>query len=59
MGDIELPKCGGCGEPIEIDSPCYAVQSGYIGDDGKFVRQDVESQLFHIGKSPDCMNSGN
>lgn len=44
---IRLPNCEGCGEPFEGGSPAYAVQSGYIDEDGSFVRQDSQSQLFH------------
>lgn len=50
----ELPECAGCGEPIAVDEPCYALQSGYIDEDGEFVRTDSQSQLFHLGK---CLNS--
>ena len=25
-----IPNCGSCGEPIEPEASCYAVQSGYI-----------------------------
>jgi len=52
--DIKLPICSGCGKPIHKGEPAYAVQSGYIDEDGKFVRVDSESQLFHTG---DCLNS--
>lgn len=48
------PLCAGCGEPIDKDESCYAVQSGYIDEDGDFVREDCVSQLFHVGK---CLNS--
>jgi hypothetical protein len=48
--------CAGCGEPMEINEPAYAVQSGYIGDDGKFVPIHDAIQYFHIGK---CLNSDN
>ena len=52
-----MPECAGCGEPIEPGDSCYAVQSGYIDEMGDFVRTDMESQLFHIGHKPDCLNS--
>jgi len=54
MADKSNIICAGCGEPIEIGEPAYAVQSGYIDDDGEFVRTDAVSQYFHIGK---CINS--
>lgn len=38
----------GCGESIELGDPCYAVQSGYVDEIGEFVREDSQSQLFHI-----------
>ena len=43
-----IPNCDGCGEPIETGGSCYAVQSGYTDEIGSFVRQDSQSQLFHI-----------
>jgi rRNA maturation protein Nop10 len=46
--------CNGCGELIRVGEPAYAVQSGYIDDDGEFVRTDSQSQIFHIGR---CLNS--
>jgi len=49
-----IPKCAGCGEPIEPGESCYALQSGYIDENGDFVRQDMEAQLFHLGN---CLNS--
>lgn len=42
-----IPECQGCGELIEPDEPCYAVQSGYIDEMGEFVREDTQPQLFH------------
>lgn len=50
----EFPECGGCGELMEKGEHCYQVRSGYIGEDGKFVRKDRGGQLFHPGR---CMNS--
>lgn len=50
----ELPQCDGCGEPIAVDEPCYQVRSGYIDEDGDFVRTDEVGQLFHLGR---CLNS--
>lgn len=49
-----IPECSGCGEPIQIGDPAYAVQSGYIDEMGDFVRTDCQSQLFHIGR---CLNT--
>lgn len=46
--------CDGCGKPIKIGEPAYAVQSGYIDDDSEFVREDMTSQYFHTGK---CLSS--
>lgn len=51
---VAIPKCSGCGEPINIGEPAYAVQSGYIDEAGEFVRTDAQSQLFHLGR---CLNS--
>lgn len=48
---IRFPDCEGCRKPLEPGSPCYAIQSGYIDEDGTFVREDSQSQLFHT----DCV----
>lgn len=50
----KLPECAGCGKPIAVNEPCYQVRSGYIDEDGEFVRTDAVGQLFHLGK---CLNS--
>jgi hypothetical protein len=43
--------CAGCGEEIEPGELAYELRSGYIDDDGGFVRTDCISQVFHIGES--------
>lgn len=50
----KLPECSGCGEPIEVNEPCYQLRCGYVDEDGDFVRTDAISQLFHLGK---CLNN--
>ena len=46
--------CAGCGEEIKPNEPAYQLRSGYIDEDGDFVRTDLIGQLFHIGG---CLNS--
>ena len=45
--------CAGCGEEIKPNEPAYQLRSGYIDEDGDFVRTDLVGQIFHIGKCLD------